>query len=194
MAKQYVSPEIDIVEVDANDGNRYSLPYGIAKGLGLDTTGMRPREVWEMLKGRGVTPENEYDKLKEKAEKELPKEEPEVVDSLYREEQKEKIQRFRNEHQKKTHEFGLVLDENGNTLVYREGKTGSVSFYASEYKNFKGASIIHNHPQANTFLSPADIQMFMETNLRSIEAIGFDGWVHSIELMPKENSQMIFGM
>lgn len=68
MAKQYVQPEIDIVEVDANDGNKYSLPYGIAKGLGLDTTGMRPREVWDMLKGRGITPENEYDKLKEKAE------------------------------------------------------------------------------------------------------------------------------
>lgn len=74
--KQYVAPEMEIVEVDANDGNRYSLPYGIAKGLGLDTTGMRPREVWEMLKGRGITPENEYDKLKENAEKELPKEEP----------------------------------------------------------------------------------------------------------------------
>lgn len=71
MAKQYVAPEIDVVEVDANDGNRYSLPYGIAKGLGLDTTGMRPREVWEMLKGRGITPENEYDKLKEKAQNSL---------------------------------------------------------------------------------------------------------------------------
>jgi hypothetical protein len=79
MAKQYVAPEAEIVEVDANDGNRYSLPYGIAKGLGLDTTGMRPREVWEMLKRRGITPENEYDKLKEKAEKELPKEKVETV-------------------------------------------------------------------------------------------------------------------
>ena len=72
MAKQYVAPYIDVVEVDANDGNRYSLPYGIAKGLGLDTTGMRPREVWEMLKGRGITPKNEYEKLKEKATKETP--------------------------------------------------------------------------------------------------------------------------
>lgn len=79
MAKQYVAPEAEIVEVDANDGNRYSLPYGIAKGLGLDTTGMRPREVWEMLKRRGITPENEYDKLKEKAEKEVPKDEVKTV-------------------------------------------------------------------------------------------------------------------
>lgn len=78
MAKQYVAPEIDVVEVDANDGNRYSLPYGIAKGLGLDTTGMRPREVWEMLKGRGITPKNEYEKLKEKATKEIPEKPVEV--------------------------------------------------------------------------------------------------------------------
>lgn len=90
MAKQYVQPEIDIVEVDANDGNKYSLPYGIAKGLGLDTTGMRPREVWDMLKGRGITPENEYDKLKEKAQQELPKEKVEVKEVISRKEDLEK--------------------------------------------------------------------------------------------------------
>lgn len=79
MAKEYVAPEMEIVEVDANDGNKYSLPYGIAKGMGLDTAGMRPREVWEMLKGYGITPENEYEKLKEKAAKETPKQQVEQV-------------------------------------------------------------------------------------------------------------------
>lgn len=73
MAKQYAQPEIEIIEVDASDGNRYSLPYGIAKGLGLDTTGMRPREVWEMLKGHGYNPKNAYGKLKQKTSKVLPK-------------------------------------------------------------------------------------------------------------------------
>ena len=68
MAKQYVAPEAEIVEVDANDGNRYSLPYGIAKGLGLDTTGMKPREVWEMLDGYGYNPKNTYNKLKQKSQ------------------------------------------------------------------------------------------------------------------------------
>ena len=54
MAKQYVQPEIDIIEVDANDGNRYSLPYGIAKGLGLDTTGMRQEKFGKCLKDVGL--------------------------------------------------------------------------------------------------------------------------------------------
>lgn len=194
MAKQYISPEMEIVEVDANDGNKYSLPYGIAKGLGLDTTGMRPREVWEMLKGRGITPENEYEKLKEKAQQEIPEEKPEVVDSLYNEKQKEKVQRFRNEHQKKTHEFALVLNENGDTIIYREGKTGSVSFYVHELKTFGGGSLTHNHPQGNTCLSDADIDIFAQYNIRTMEAVGYDGWIHTIELLPKDNPEMMYGM
>lgn len=40
------------------------LPYGIAKGEGLDTEGMTPKEVWEMLEGRGYSATEEYDKLK----------------------------------------------------------------------------------------------------------------------------------
>ena len=94
--KQYVAPEMEIVEVDANDGNRYSLPYGIAKGLGLDTTGMRPREVWEMLKGRGITPQNEYDKLKEKATQEIPDEGVEVK-SVSKYQTKADIEKWGNE-------------------------------------------------------------------------------------------------
>jgi hypothetical protein len=78
MAKKIEIPEQEVVEVDANDGNRYSLPYGIAKGLGLDTTGMRPREVWDMLKNRGITPKDAYAKLKEKAQNELPEKPIEV--------------------------------------------------------------------------------------------------------------------
>ena len=53
--KEYVSPEIEIIEVYANDGNRCSLPYGIAKGLGLDTTGMNTKKQnnkWSMCDGK----------------------------------------------------------------------------------------------------------------------------------------------
>lgn len=78
MAKVYESPIIEI-EPDENHGNT-KLPYGIAKGYGLDTTGKTPREVWDMLKGYGVTPENEYKKLKEKAEEKI-EDNPEVVDA-----------------------------------------------------------------------------------------------------------------
>lgn len=42
------------------------LPYGIAKSMGLDTTGMTPSEVWDMLKGKGISPEEEYKKLEER--------------------------------------------------------------------------------------------------------------------------------
>lgn len=50
-------------------GGGYStrLPYGIAKGMGIDTTGMSPSDVWDALKGKGVSPTEEYRKLKERS-------------------------------------------------------------------------------------------------------------------------------
>ena len=167
---EYNPPTIEVVDANEEGSARYRLPYGLAKGLGLSTEGMTPREVWEMLKGHGVTPENEYDKLKEKAQKEIPDKPIEVVDSLYNEKQKEKVYRFRSEHQNKTHEFSLVLNEKGDTIIYREGQTGSVSFYMNEYKSFGGGSLTHNHPQAHTILSDADIDMFAQCNLRTVQS------------------------
>ena len=191
----------EVIEInpDEDGGARYRLPYGIAKGLGLKTDGMTPRQVWDMLKGKGINPDNAYEKLKEEASeptKEDKVEEVKVedIDGLYNEKQKQKIKDFRNDYQKKTHEFGLVVDNDGNTIVFREGKTGAVSFYYNEYKNFNNKSLIHNHPQGNTFLSPDDVRFFMETNLRTVEAIGFDGWSHTLELLPQNNSAMFYGM
>lgn len=43
--KAYSKPNIEVQEED-NRGNRYSLPYGLCKGVGIDTTGMTPREAW----------------------------------------------------------------------------------------------------------------------------------------------------
>lgn len=52
---------------EKNHGNT-KLPYGIAKGKGIDTTGLSPKEVWEKLIGEGVSPKKEYEKLsKEKS-------------------------------------------------------------------------------------------------------------------------------
>lgn len=39
------------------------LPYGLAKKEGIDTTGMTPKQVWEALKGKGINPQQEMDKL-----------------------------------------------------------------------------------------------------------------------------------
>ena len=45
------------------------LPYGIAKGLGLSTDGMTPSQVWNMLKGYGMKPKEEYEKFWNNLEK-----------------------------------------------------------------------------------------------------------------------------
>ena len=33
-----------------------SLPYGIARDLGINTEGMKPREVWDAIQGKGIDP------------------------------------------------------------------------------------------------------------------------------------------
>lgn len=50
------------------NGANTRLPFGIAKGKGIDTEGMSPREVWDALKGEGVSPSGEYAKLKSRGE------------------------------------------------------------------------------------------------------------------------------
>ena len=42
-----------------------SLPYGIAKGEGIDTHGMSPKEVWEALEGKGYSAKAAYAAIKE---------------------------------------------------------------------------------------------------------------------------------
>lgn len=60
--KKYDTPQIDIDEA-TNGGNRYSLPYGLCKSVGIDTEGMTPREAWEAW-------QNKTGKTKAEAEKE----------------------------------------------------------------------------------------------------------------------------
>ena len=81
--KPYVPPYIEIEpgEEDNGGSNRYRLPYGIAKGLGLNTDGMTPRQVWEMLKGKGISPEKAYEDLEKQAKTEIEKEQPQEVNA-----------------------------------------------------------------------------------------------------------------
>lgn len=60
--KKYDTPEIEIDEA-THGGNRYSLPYGLCKSVGINTEGMTPREAWEAW-------QNKTGKTKEEAEKE----------------------------------------------------------------------------------------------------------------------------
>ena len=82
MADKINIEESEVIEIEPTGGsNRYKLPYGLAKGLGLNTDGMTPREVWDMLKKRGVNPDNEYEKLKEKATTQLNKKNEQVINA-----------------------------------------------------------------------------------------------------------------
>lgn len=38
------------------------IAYGLAKKYGIDTNGMSPKEVWDALKGHGVTQQNAQEK------------------------------------------------------------------------------------------------------------------------------------
>lgn len=53
-------------EEGGGGGASTRLPYGIAKSMGLDTTGMSPSEVWAMLGKSGISAKEEYRKLKER--------------------------------------------------------------------------------------------------------------------------------
>jgi len=73
--------EQDQEEQEESSGGRNKflrLPYALAKERGLDTTGLTPRQVWELLKGMGLDPMgklaeqlgNDTDTLKEQEQAE----------------------------------------------------------------------------------------------------------------------------
>lgn len=45
------------------------IAYGLAKKYGIDTRGMSPKEVWEALKGKGITQANAQEKYSAQSEK-----------------------------------------------------------------------------------------------------------------------------
>lgn len=181
--KDYITPTIDIIEgdFDGGSGNRYSLPYGLCKGAGIDTDGMTPREAWEAYTNKtGVSK-----KQAEEAHWGVGEEKAEDFNPLncYTDKQKQIIEEFRQSRQKKAHEESVVCDDSGRIISDKRGNSSSVSFSPWEYKKFEGASLIHNHPQANTFLSDADISFLLDVNLRTIEAVGYDGDIHVLEIV-----------
>ena len=51
-------------EEEGSHGNT-KLPYGLAKGEGIDTVGMKPKEVWKALEGYGYSAASSYQGLKQ---------------------------------------------------------------------------------------------------------------------------------
>lgn len=57
-------------EADKSQGNRFSLPYGLCAGLGIDTAGMTPREAWDAyMNATGKSKEQAEDEHWGKSEK-----------------------------------------------------------------------------------------------------------------------------
>lgn len=58
------SEEEENDRVPIHRGNKFlRLPYALAKERGLDTIGLSPRQVWDLLAGYGVNAQTEMDKL-----------------------------------------------------------------------------------------------------------------------------------
>lgn len=189
MAKnEYVKPQIDIVEVDPTEedgGARYRLPYGIAKGLGLNTEGMTPRQVWDMLKGKGINPNNAYKELEKKAKTEIKKEEPKVVGAKLS--SKEELDSWGKNKGISTNGLFNHLPENvaieqGNKLVelYEEFPTkrnGEMSFYSSRDDLKENTVAQANYSPSRDALSiNINSNSFIGEDVSEIEANIQSGW------------------
>ena len=178
----YEQPKFEIKE--AETGGNTGLPFGLCKKYGIETgKNWTPRDAWNALKNKiGVNPEDVYkelddNKVEEKKPEAVSDNKTEQVKEIYSEKTQKVFSEFRKTRAKLRHEESVVCDKDGNVLCDLKGKTGSVSFSPYYTTQFKDKHLIHNHPQVNTFLSDADVDVLMTTELSSIEAIGFDGTV-----------------
>ena len=126
--KDYTPPTVEVTEgdFDGGSGNRYSLPFGLCKGVGIDTEGMTPREAWAAYTDRtGVSKkqaeEAHWGDCEEKSGDFNPL-------NSYTDKQKRIIEEFRQSRQKKAHEESVVCDDSGRIISDKRGNSSSVSF------------------------------------------------------------------
>jgi hypothetical protein len=153
--------------------------------MGLDTTGMTPRQVWDMLKGHGVKPDNAYKELEKKAKAEIEKDKPQVVGARFS--TREEMESWGDKKGIATKGLFAHLPENiaieqGNKLVelYEEFPTkrkGDMRFYSS--KNVLGKNTV---AQATYSRSNDSIEIninadsFVGEDTSEIEANIKSGW------------------
>lgn len=201
--KDYTTPTIEILEgdFDGGNGNRYSLPYGLCKGVGIDTDGMTPREAWEAYTNHtGISKKQAeeahwgQEKVSETDEQIESDDNPTRVEP-YSSSAQVAIGNFRKESCKLRHEELMAVSKDGKVIVEAKGKNDSVSLYSFQWRQCADGHIVHNHPQGNTFLSDADIEIAITYGARTIEAVGYDGTIHIVELpngITKENISRFF--
>ena len=133
--KKYDTPEIDIEEA-TNGGNRYSLPYGLCKSVGINTEGMTPREAWEAW-------QNKTGKTKEEAEKEHWGE-----DKSYNKETKEESEQETKEKEKKSREEAinkmLESDRIKETRTFKKGRIKENLSYGTEEMQSTTANLFND--------------------------------------------------
>lgn len=150
--KKYDTPEIDIEEA-TNGGNRYSLPYGLCKSVGINTEGMTPREAWEAW-------QNKTGKTKEEAEKEHWGE-----DKSDNKEPKEENKQETKEEETKSREEAinkmLESDRIKETRTFKKGRIKENLSYGTEEMQSTTANLFNddsfsyeNGKEKGTFFSP----------------------------------------
>lgn len=72
-------------------------------------------------------------------------------------------------------EIGYLIDASGRVLARATGDATSVTFAHADYRQARGAYMIHNHPQRCTPLSDEDLSFFARYELWGIEAVCEDG-------------------
>jgi hypothetical protein len=70
-----------------------------------------------------------------------------------------------------SYETAVVVDNNGNIILRKDGGKSVVEFSQAELDAMKGATLTHNHPSGNSF-SPSDVNLLLRTNATEIRAVG----------------------
>lgn len=133
--KKYDTPEIDIEEA-TNGGNRYSLPYGLCKSVGINTEGMTPREAWEAWMSKTGKTKAEAEKEhwgEDKSDNKEPKEES-------KQETKEKETKSREEAINKM----LESDRIKETRTFKKGRIKDNLSYGTEEMQSTTANLFND--------------------------------------------------
>jgi len=72
------------------------LPYALCKDLGIDTTGMTPRQAWEAIEGKGIDPKETFEKKIAEPSKKVDLKKPEKTETVKKGEYSSKVEKFKS--------------------------------------------------------------------------------------------------
>ena len=115
--------EAENSESKTTGGNAFlKLPYGLAKDRGLSTEGMTPREVWELLKGKGIDKDEEERKFIDRKRSNAPRAKQDEPENFFEDTEKEEYSytppNREYKHKDVIEKYGIKLIYNPNTNRY----------------------------------------------------------------------------